>query len=213
MNVNDNVNVNNNVNVNDNVNDNVNVNTNDIQGTCLTDNNANANDNQGTCFEDDNNIDDKNNNDSDNDGDDDKFIYLFGEKHPRVEPIREAVVGPRAKPLSPIIHSSWGTKDFVPYTNNISINVKGSLQSWLADDNIIVNAIFPEDFRCIISGPSESGKTYLSKHLVMTSIQFHKLYIICLTGHQYNYKKHKNIEFIKDIKKISPTRSTTKRYR
>ena len=126
-----------------------------------------------------------------------------------MKPIGEAVVGPRAKPLSPIIHSSWGTKDFVPYTNNISINVKGSLQSWLADDNIIVNAIFPEDFRCIISGPSESGKTYLSKHLVMTSIQFHKLYIICPTGHQYNYKKYKNFEFISAASKLITSCNTS----
>ena len=76
-------------------------------------------------------------------------LYLFVEKHPRVNPIREALGGPKAKPLSLITHSSWGTKEFVPYTNNISIIVNRSLQSWLDDDNIIVKAMFPENFRCI----------------------------------------------------------------
>ena len=38
------------------------------------------------------------------------------------------------------------------------INVNGSLQSWLDDDNIIVNAILTESFRCVIDGPSEFGK-------------------------------------------------------
>ena len=70
----------------------------------------------------------KKNNDSDNNDDGDNFIYLFGEKHPWVKPIREAVRGPRAKPLPSITHSSWGNKDFAPYTNKISINVNGNLQ-------------------------------------------------------------------------------------
>ena len=61
--------------------------------------------------------------------------------------------------------------------DNISINFNGSLQSWLDDENIIVNAIFPENFRCIISGPSECGKTFLLKNLVMNSIHFGNLYI------------------------------------
>ena len=95
--VNDNVNDNNNVIVSDNVNDNVNVDTNDNQGTCFADDNAYANDNQGTCSADDNNNDNKNNNDSDKDVDVDSFIYLFGEKHPRVKHIREAVWEPSTK--------------------------------------------------------------------------------------------------------------------
>ena len=202
--VNDNVNDNNNVIVSDNVNDNVNVNTNDSQGTCFAEDNANANDNQGACSADDNNNDNKNNNDSDKDVDVDSFIYLFGEKHPRVKHIREAVWEQVQKPLSPITHSSWGNKEFIPYSNNISINVNGSLQSWLADDNINFNAIIPENFRCIISGPSECGKTFLLKKLVMIIIQFDNLYIIGPTGDQYNDTKHENIEFIKDIKKLVP---------
>ena len=95
--VNDNVNDNNNVIVSDNVNDNVNVNTNDNHGTCFADDNANANDNQGTCSADDNNNDNKNNNDSDKDVDVDSFIYPFGEKHPSVKHIREAVWEPSTK--------------------------------------------------------------------------------------------------------------------
>ena len=149
VNVNDIVNVTNNVNVNDNVNENLNVidNVNVNDNANVNDNvnvNGNSNDNTGIFFADDNNNDSKNKNDSDNDDDVDKFVYLFGEKNPRLKPIREAVGKPRAKPFSPITYSRWSNRDFVPYTNNISINVNGSLQSWLADDNIIVNAIFPK---------------------------------------------------------------------
>ena len=59
---------------------------------------------------------------------------------------------------------------FTDPSNNISINVNESLLSWLDYDNIIFKAIFPENFRYIISGPSECGKTFLLKNLVMTSI-------------------------------------------
>ena len=52
--------------------------------------------------------------------------------------------------------------------NNISIrepalkiNFDDSLHSWLDVDNLIVNASFPESFRCVISGPSECGKKFL----------------------------------------------------
>ena len=41
------------------------------------------------------------------------------------------------------------------------IKVNDSLQSWLDDDNVIFNASFPESFKCVISGPSECGKTFL----------------------------------------------------
>ena len=37
----------------------------------------------------------------------------------------------------------------------VQINVNDSLQSWLDVDNINVNALFPESFSCVISGPSE----------------------------------------------------------
>ena len=49
-------------------------------------------------------------------------------------------------------------------TNSISINTNDGLQSWLNDDDIITEATFPNDFRCIISGPSECGKTFLLKN-------------------------------------------------
>ena len=35
------------------------------------------------------------------------------------------------------------------------LTVKESLQSWLSDEDIIVNAAFPENFRCIVSAPSD----------------------------------------------------------
>ena len=59
------------------------------------------------------------------------------------------------------------------------------------------NAIFHENFRCIISGPCEFGKPFLLKNLVMTRIQFDKLYIIGPTGDQYNDMKREDIEFLK----------------
>ena len=49
-------------------------------------------------------------------------------------------------------------------TNTISININEDLQSWLNDDNIITEATLPENFRCIISAPSECGKTFLLKN-------------------------------------------------
>ena len=54
-------------------------------------------------------------------------------------------------------------------TNSISINIKEDLQSWLNDDYIITEAALPDNFRCIISGPSECGKTFLLK-LILASI-------------------------------------------
>ena len=49
-------------------------------------------------------------------------------------------------------------------TNSISININNDLYSWLNDDDdIITEAAFPDNFRCIISGPSECGKTFLLK--------------------------------------------------
>ena len=56
-------------------------------------------------------------------------------------------------------------------TNSISIrepasqiNINEDLQSWLNDDDIITESAFPDNFRCIISGPSECGKTFLLKN-------------------------------------------------
>ena len=44
---------------------------------------------------------------------------------------------------------------------NIDINNNKDLQSWDADEDIFVDAKFPENYRCIMSGNSERGKTYL----------------------------------------------------
>ena len=49
-------------------------------------------------------------------------------------------------------------------TNTIAININDDIQSWLNDDDIITEATFPDNFRCIISGPSECGKTFLLKN-------------------------------------------------
>ena len=47
----------------------------------------------------------------------------------------------------------------------ISVNINEDLQSWLNNDDIIIEATFPDNFRCIISGPSECGKTFLFKKI------------------------------------------------
>ena len=65
-------------------------------------------------------------------------------------------------------------------SNNISVNINYDLQSWLNDDDIITEVTFPNNFRCLISGPSESGKTFLLKKLILASIYFDKLYNIGL---------------------------------
>ena len=122
--------------------------------------------------------------DNDNDNNNDKFIYLFGEKHQRGKPNNKECL-----------------------SNNISININEELQSWLNDDNIITEATLPENFRCIISGPSECGKTFLLKKLILASIYFDMLYIIGLTGGQYQSLERINpkavVEFVKDIKDSS----------
>ena len=91
-------------------------------------------------------------------------------------------------------------------TNDISVNINDDLQSWLNYDDIITEAEFPDNFRCIISGPSECGKTFLLKKLILASISFDKLYIIGSTGDQYNGLERINnkaiIEFIKDMKDL-----------
>ena len=92
-------------------------------------------------------------------------------------------------------------------TNIISININNDLYSWLNDDgDIITEAAFPDNFRCIISGPSECGKTFLLKKLVLASIYFDKLYIIGPTGDQYHGIERINpkadVEFFKDIKDL-----------
>ena len=139
---------------NENDNDNVSgiVNVNDNQGNCFADDNVNVNANvngnvsykvnvnQGTCFANDNVNDNYNENDNDNDNDNDKdsdndhyndkFINQFSEKHQR------------GKPITHSGYTDLQSRLRDP-CNNISINVNGSLQSWLADNKIIVNAKFP----------------------------------------------------------------------
>ena len=70
-------------------------------------------------------------------------------------------------------------------TNTNSININEDLQSWLNDDDIITEAEFPDNIRCIISSPSECGKTFLLIKLILASIYFDKLCIIGPTGDQY----------------------------
>ena len=99
-------------------------------------------------------------------------------------------------------------------SNNISVNINEDLQSWLKDDNIITKATLPENFRCVISGPSKCGKTFLLKKLVLARIYLDKLYINGLTGDQYEAVESYNrrsrnsvddkadIEFVRDIKDL-----------
>ena len=76
----------------------------------------------------------------------------------------------------------------------------------LNDDDIITEAAFQDNFRCVISGPSECGKTFLLKKLILASIYFDKLYIIGPTGDQYHGIERINpkadVEFIKHIKDL-----------
>ena len=164
-----------------------------------------------SSFADDNDNDNDKNNDKDNDSDNQGtcFADLFDEKHGEtsVEPVPGWV-----KP-----HQKGKPNNKTP-TNDISININEDLQSWLNDDDIITEAEFPDNFRCIISGPSECGMTFLLKKLTLASINFDKLYII---GDQYNGLESYNrrsrnsvdnkaiIEFIKDIKDLpSPDKLT-----
>ena len=43
----------------------------------------------------------------------------------------------------------------------IILKLKKTVKSWLADYVVFVDANLPENFRCIVSGPSECGKAYL----------------------------------------------------
>ena len=144
----------------------VNVNDKDIDLRSSFANNVDVNDNDkdNDKVDDNDNVND-NDNDSVNDIDNDKdnFIYLFGEKHQKAKPNNKECL-----------------------SNNISVNINDDVYSWLNDDDIITEAAFPDNFRCIISGPSECGKTFLLKKLILASIYFDKLYIIGPTGEQYH---------------------------
>ena len=184
------------------------------------DDNANDNVNQGTCFTDDNVNDNDNDNDNVNDNDNDNDIENDNEKD---NDLRSGSTELLCKftDLQSRFHDqrSGSTELFCKFTdkvgispprniNPIAISINNDLQSWLNDDDIITEAEFPDNFRCIISGPSECGKTFLLKKLFLASIYFDKLYIIGPTGDQYqgtcfadegvdNGKA--NVEFIKDI--------------
>ena len=134
VNVKDNANDNVKDNANDNVNDKDNDNDNDLRSSFTDNDNDNDKDND-NVNDNDNDNDLRSsfaNNANDNDNDRDNFIYLFGEKHQRGKPNNKECL-----------------------SNNISININEDLQSWLNDDSIITEATLPENFRCIISGPSE----------------------------------------------------------
>ena len=137
-----------NVNVIDNVN--VKVNDNDLQSSFAINDNDNDNDfrssfaNNVNVNDNDNDKDNVNVNVNDNDNDNDNFLYLFAEKHQRAKP-----------------NNNSPTNNIREAVSLISININDDLQSWLNDDDIITEAEFPDNLRCIISGPSECGKTFL----------------------------------------------------
>ena len=184
--------------------------------TCFADDNDNASDNDNDNDKDkDNDIDNDNDNDNDlrssfanqgtcsadndkdKDNDKDNFIYLFSEKHGKAW----------LKSHQKVKHNNNKPTNSISITEPASqININDDLQSWLNDDDIITEATFPDNFRCIISGPSECGKTFILKKLILASIYFNKLYIIGPTGDQYIGLERINpkaiIEFIKDIKDL-----------
>ena len=82
------------------------------------------------------------------------IIYLFDEKNQRSK------YNTNSKSNSP-------TNSIREAVSPISVNINDDLQSWLNDDDdIITEATFPDNFRCIISGPSEGGKTFLLKKTI-----------------------------------------------
>ena len=82
-----------------------------------------------------------------NNHNDDNFIYVLDEKCQKGK-----------------------SNSYTDINNTIFINIYEDLQSWLNDDNIITEATLPENFRCILSGPSECGKTFLLKKLILANI-------------------------------------------
>ena len=136
---------------------------------------------------------------------------LFDEKHGEtlLEPVRGLMKShQKGKPNnnSPTNTIREAVQQSCFANSPISVKINEDLQSWLNDDDIITQATFRDKFRCIIYGPSECGKTFLLKKLILASIYFDKLYIIGPTGDQYNGLERINpkaiIEFIKDIKDL-----------
>ena len=192
-----------NVNVNDNVIDN------DLRSSFA--NNDNDNDNQETCFADDLRSSFANN-DKDNVIDNDNVNDLRSSfaNNDNVNDLRSSFANDNIKDI--VIyqfdekHEKGKSNNKECPTNTISININEDLQLWLIDDKIITDATLPENFRCIISGPSECGMTFLLKKLILASIYFDKLYIIGPTGDQYHCIERINskadVEFVKDIKDL-----------
>ena len=186
--------------------DNVNDNVNDLRSSFANNDNDNVKDNDlRSSFA--NNVNDKDNvidNDNDNDIDNDNFIYqgtcfadLFDEKYQRSKSNRNS--------NSNSISNS-PTNNIREAVSPLSVNINDDLYSWLNDDDIITEAAFPDNFRCIVSGPSECGKTFLLKKLILASIYFDKLYIIGPTCDQYHGIERINpkadVQFIEDIKDL-----------
>ena len=194
----DNVNTNDKVNNNDN--DNVNVDDNDNDNV-----NANVNDNdnvnQGTCLEDQGQSPFADVNDNDNQGTDGVRGMPTCLDNQEQTPFADVIANANVNQGTCLADVNDNNNYEIVYyrcsysnprsgfANNIfirkralQINVNVSLQSWLDDDNIIVNAPFPESFTFVISGPSECGKTFFLKNLFISSIHFERLYIIGATG-------------------------------
>ena len=84
--------------------------------------------------------------DNDIDSEDEVDIYLLREKPTLV------------KPRSRVSSSQMAGHDQKHISGIASqIDANGSLQTWLDNDNITVNASFPESLRCVIAGPIECG--------------------------------------------------------
>ena len=184
------VNVNVNVNDNDNdlrssfannVNDNDNVNVSDNDLRCSFANNDSdilIDKDLRSSFANNNNVNDNNNyndkvNDNDlrssfanNDNDNDRgnFIYLFDEKYQRSKSNRNS--NSNSISNSPTNNIREAVQQSCFANSPISVNINCDLYSWLNDDDIITEAAFPHNFRCIISGPSECGKTFLLKKTI-----------------------------------------------
>ena len=90
---------------------------------------------------------------NDNDNDRVNFIYLFDEKYQRSKYNRNSNSNSISNSPTNNIHEA---------VSPISVKINEDLYSWLNDD-IITEAAFPDNFRCIISGPRECGKTFLLK--------------------------------------------------
>ena len=95
--------------------------------------------------------------------------------------------------------------------DNVDINDYDNVNVNVNDNDIDrnKNVSFPESIRCVISGPSECGKTWLLWNIIINRIYFDKLYIIGLIDDQYedpeSINEKADAEFIKDITDLSST--------